>query len=251
MEGNGSTSLAASNGGVAIEIPLAATVPPSGFLQKRGRRFWEIVHRHPVTAGNLVVTESALVIDARAILRGRWEIPWKSLRKVVVDDGERWGYVASICRFPVYDDRSNGSGSGALIGPLWSQAASLVPPTCPQLVFDPVPVEAPNVALILDPVLAAPSRRSNGAGGQDRPVAVVMVRAQNPDFARLAIASRAPLGDIDHDDLAFLATAGSPRNGGPPSANGTAPLKLPPPEPSTRVSDGSRNGHRDSASSPH
>lgn len=247
MEGNGSASHPAPNRGLAIEIPLAGTIPPSGILQKRVRRIWEIAHRHPVTAGKLVVTEPALVVDARAILRGRWEIPWSSLRRVVVDDGERWGYVASLCRFPVYDDRRDGSGSGALIGPLWSHAASLMPPRCPQLAFDPVPVLAPNVALVLDPSLAAPSRRGDGGTGLDRPTSILMVRAQNPEFARRALASRAPLGDLDHDDLVYLAGSG-PIGNGAVNGNG-AGAGLPAPDPRTRIAGVSRSGSGDPAPS--
>jgi hypothetical protein len=200
---------ALSNVGSTVEIPLAGTVPPKGFLQKRGRRFWELVHRRPVTAGTLALTPEAIVVDARAILRGRWEIPWTSVRKVLVDDGERWGYVAGLCRFPVYDTHADGFGSGALIGPLWSHAASLMPPGCAQLAFDPVPVEAPNIALILDLGLPAPSRRNHGAHGGDRPVALVLVRVNDPLAARQALASRPEFGDLDHGDLLYLAATAS------------------------------------------
>jgi hypothetical protein len=251
VEGTGSTYDAAAfaNGGATVEIPLAGTVPPAGFLQKRGRRLWELVHRHPVTAGTLVVTPEAIVVDARAILRGRWEIPWTSVRRVVVDDGERWGYVASLCRFPVYDTHPDGSGSGGLIGPLWSHAASLLPPGCSRLMFDPVPVRAPNVALLLNPGLPAPSRRRDGAYGMDRPVSLVLVRAQDPAAARLVLANRGEFGDLDHDDLVYL--AGKSQSAG--NGNGSAANGLPPPRLSELVSEngGSRNGARDSASNAH
>jgi len=257
VEGKGSRydAAASSNGGSTIEIPLAGTVPPEGFLQKRGRRFWELVHRHPVTAGTLVLTPEATVVDARGILRGRWEIPWASVRKVMVDDGERWGYVASLCRFPVYDTHADGSGSGTLIGPLWSHAASLMPPLCTPLAFDPVPVEAPNIAFVLDPCQLAPSRRNDGAYGRDRPAALVLVRANDPEAARQALAFRSEFGDLDHDDLVYLATAGLPSGNGS-NGNGPAANGLPPPKLSQLVSgngaiESSRNGARDSASSPH
>jgi hypothetical protein len=254
VEGAGSRSDAAalSNGACAVEIPLAGTVPPEGFLQKRGGRFWELVHRHPVTAGTLVLNPEAIVVDARAILRGRWEIPWTAVRKVIVDDGERWGYVASLCRFPVYDTHTDGSGSGTLIGPLWSHAASLMPPRCAQLAFDPVPVAAPNIALVLDPCQLAPSRRKDGAYGRDRPVALVLVRANDPIAARQAIASRSVFGDLDHDDLVHLATAGIPSgnggNGNGPAANGLPPPKLSQLASGNGAIESSRNGARDSAS---
>jgi hypothetical protein len=230
LKGTSSTydAAASSKGGSTLEIPLAGTVPPQGFLQKRGRRLWELVHRRPVTAGTLVVTSEATVVDARAILRGRWEIPWTSVRKVLVDDGERWGYVASLCRFPVYDTHLDGSGSGALVGPLWSHAASLMPPRCAQLAFDPVPVEAPNVALILDPRLPAPSRRNNRAYGQHRPVALVLVRASDPVAARQALAPRPEFGDLDHDDLLYLAATAHDSNGNGFSDHGVTPPALSP-----------------------
>jgi hypothetical protein len=237
-----------SNAG-STELPLAGTVPPQGFLKKRGRRLRELVHRHPVTAGTLVVTPEAIVVDARAVLRGRWEIPWTSVRKVLVDDGERWGYVASLCRFPVYDTHADGSGSGTLIGPLWSHAASLMPPRCPQLAFDPVPVEAPNVALILDPCPPAPSRRNDGAHGQDRPVALVLLRANNPLAARQALASRAESGDIDHDDLLYLARAGDGSNGNGLAENDLAPPQLSQLSSANGVVESSSDGSPDPASS--
>jgi hypothetical protein len=239
---------ALSNGGSTVEIPLAGTVPPEGFLQKRGRRFWELIHRHPVTAGTLVLTPEAIVVDARAILRGRWEIPWTAVRKTMVDDGERWGFVASLCRFPVYDSHPDGSGSGTLIGPLWSHAASLMPPRCPHLVFDPVPVEAPNIALVLDPCQLAPSRRNDGAHGQDRPVALVLVRANDPVAARQALASRSEFGDLDHDDLVHLSTAGNGSNGNGPAASGLPPPKLSQHSSGNGAIERSRNGAQDSAS---
>jgi hypothetical protein len=254
VEGTGSAYDAAglSNGVGAVEIPLAGTVPPESFLQKRGRRLWELVHRRPVTAGTLLVTPEATVVDARAILRGRWQIPWTSVRKVLVDDGERWGYVASLCRFPVYDNRADGSGSGALIGPLWSHAASLTPPRCGQLAFDPVPVQAPNIALVLEPPLAAPSRRSNGAYGQDRPVKLVLVRANDPLAARQVLAPRPEFGDLDHDDLLYLGAGDAAANGS--NGNGRAAKGPPPPKlsqhaPANGEIESSRGGARGSASS--
>lgn len=56
------------NGSVA-EIRLAGASPPSGFLHRRfGKR--------RASAATLLVTEDALVVDARAELKGRLEIPW-------------------------------------------------------------------------------------------------------------------------------------------------------------------------------
>jgi len=63
------------NGSVA-EIRLAGALPPSGFLRKRGRKIKEIVHKRRASAATLLVTKDALVVHARAELKGRLEIPW-------------------------------------------------------------------------------------------------------------------------------------------------------------------------------
>ena len=212
-----------TNGGPATEIRLATAAPLSGFLGKRGRRLWEMVHKRlvtasqaPVTAGRLLVTPDALVVDAGTELGGRLEIPWGSIRKAIVDDGSRWGYVAAVCRFPIYDLRSNGSGSGTLIGPLWSRAAALMPPACPVAVLDPVPEQSPNLALIFEPGISA--RMPQGSHrhrrvGADSMIALLL-RADNPDLARAEIASRVEAGDLDQDDLEYLGRApGSSRSG--------------------------------------
>jgi hypothetical protein len=217
-----------TNGGPTTVIRLATAAPPSGFLGQHGRRLWEMVHKRrvtagqpPVTAGRLLVTPDALVVDAGTELGGRLEIPWGSIRKAIVDDGSRWGYVAAVCRFPVYDLRSNGSGSGTLIGPLWSRAGALMPPACPVAVLDPVPEQSPNLALIFEPGISA--RMPQGSNrhqrvGADSMIALLL-RADNPDLARAAFASRVEVGDLDQDDLEYLDRApGSSRSGGEASA---------------------------------
>ena len=215
-----------SNGSVA-EILLAGALPPSGFLHRRGRKVWETVLRRRPRAGTLLVTEDALVVDARAELKGRLEIPWDSIRKAVVDDGARWGYVSEVCRFPVYADRSDGDGYGALIGPLWSHAASLMPPECPVAALDPVPARPPNLALILEPAIAAPAPR--GQNGHWSPgtnsIVGLLLRADDPDAARAALGELLAIGDVDQDDLEYLirnrdadSAAGEARNGA--SGNG-------------------------------
>lgn len=208
----------------ADEIRLVAASPPSGFLHRRGRRLRELVHRRRVTAGTLLIADQALVVDAPAVLRDKLEIPWDSIRKAIVDDGSRWGYVSGVCRFPVYDLRSDGSGSGALIGPLWSQAASLMPAACSVSAIDPVPRQAPNVALILEPHIPNPAAgRQNGAGPQSSSIAILLACADNPDVARQALASRISVGDIDHDDLAYLSgTVGASGSGDGASASSRA-----------------------------
>jgi hypothetical protein len=196
------------------EIRLAGAMPPAGFLRRRGRRLWEVTHGRRVTAGTLRVTADALILDARADFRGRLEIGWDSIRRAVVDDGTRWGYVAGVCRFPVYDAHADGSGSGALIGPLWSQAACLMPPDCAMVALDPVPAEAPNLALLLEPRITTPSIRDRNGHGAAGSIALMLLRAEDPQLARGALASHTQVEDVDLDDLEYL-RAGS--NGSRPA----------------------------------
>jgi len=155
------------------------------------------------------VSDRALIVDAPTIVRGKVEIPRGSIRKVIVDDGIRWGYVSGVCRFPAYDVRRDGSGSGALIGPLWSQASSLMPPACPVMGLDPVPRQAPNVALIFDPPISNLSLRGRNAAAPRPPasVAVLLLSVEHPGVARDLLASKLEVGDVDHDDLAYLGGA--------------------------------------------
>jgi hypothetical protein len=182
-----------------------------------------VLRRRPRT-GTLLVTEDALVVDARAELKGRLEIPWDSIRKAVVDDGARWGYVSEVCRFPVYADRSDGDGYGALIGPLWSHAASLMPPECPVAALDPVPARPPNLALILEPVIPAPTPR--GQNGPPSPgtnsIVGLLLRTDDPDAARAALDERLAIGDVDHGDLEYLIRNGDAHSGSRASASAAA-----------------------------
>jgi hypothetical protein len=207
----------------AEEIRLAAASPPAGFLHRRGRRLWEVTHRRRVTAGVLQVTEQSLVVDARAVFRGKLEIPWSAVRKAVVDDGTRWGYVSGVCRFPVYDVRPDGSGSGVLIGPLWSTGAALLPPASQVAAVDPVPGQAPNLALIFDPSVSGPTPRGqNGAMPTDS-IAGLLLRAADPVAAREVLAARTEVGDIHHDDLLYLnAVSGHPHAANGASSNGAS-----------------------------
>jgi hypothetical protein len=180
---------------VATEIMLGAE-EPRGFLGRRRRR----------GGGNLIVTKGGLVLEARQSLRGRLQIAWDSVRKAIVDDGDRWGHVGQICRFPVYDLHADGSGSGTLIGPLWARAASLMPPACPLLEIDPVGDLPPNLALLLEPPLAVPSLR----GGGRATAAILLLHAAEPETARRALGEHVTVGELDPEDLAFLEAAGSP-----------------------------------------
>ena len=211
------------NGSVA-EIRLAGASPPSGFLRKRRRRLGGIVHKRRVSAGTLIVTDAALVVVARAEFRGRLEIPWDSIRKAVVDDGARWGFVSEVCRFPVYADRPDGLGYGALIGPLWSNAASLMPPECPVAALDPVPAQPPNLALIFEPAIPAPAPRGqNGHRSAETDSMVgLLLCAEDPDAARAALGERLAIGDVDHDDLEYLARTGYAHSGNGHAGNGAS-----------------------------
>lgn len=213
------------NGSVA-EIRLAGASPPSGFLRKCRRRLWDIVHKRRVSAGTLIVTvtDAALVVDQRAEFSGRLEIPWNSIRKAVVDDGARWGFVSEVCRFPVYAHRPDGPGYGALIGPLWSNAASLMPPECPVVALDPVPAQAPNLALIFEPAIPASARRGqNGHGcAETDSIVGLLLCADDPDAARAALGERLAIGDVDHDDLEYLIRIGDAHSGNGHAGNGAS-----------------------------
>jgi len=225
MEGKISRARAAgSTNGSVTEIRLAAASPPSGLLGKRGRRFWEMVNKPQISAGRLLVRQDALVVEAGAELGGPLEIPWVSIRKGVADDGSRWGYVAAVCRFPVYATRSNGSGSGTLIGPLWSRAAALLPAGCPVVGVDPVPEESPNLALIFDPPISAHAKHGNGGRpGEADSIVGMLLRADDPAAARAALAPNIDFGDVDHDDLEYLnRAADSSRSANVAPANGAS-----------------------------
>jgi hypothetical protein len=204
MEGKVSIAApAGSASGVSItEIRLAAAPPPSGFLAKRGLRLKS--EKRQAAPGRLLVTRDALVVVAGEVLGGRLEIPWISIRRAVVDDGSRWGYVAAVCRFPVYAVRSNGAGPGTLIGPLWSRAAALLPARCPVLVVDPVPEQSPNLALIFDPPIDAQPQQNRARQSGTASIVAILLCAEDPAAARAAIGSRIEVGDIDHDDLEYL-----------------------------------------------
>jgi hypothetical protein len=188
------------------------------------------VHKRRASAGTLLITEDALVVDARAELKERLEIPWDSIRKAVVDDGARWGYVSEVCRFPVYADSPDGPGYGALIGPLWSNAASLMPPGCPVAALDPVPARAPNLALIFEPDIPAPAPRGqNGRRSNETDsIVALLLCTDDPDAARAALGERLAIGDVDHDDLEYLIRNGEAHSGNGHAGNGASGNGAPP-----------------------
>jgi hypothetical protein len=182
------------------------------------------VRKRRASVGTLLVTDAVLVVDAPAELRGRLEIPWDSIRKAVVDDGARWGYVSEVCRFPVYAARSDGPGYGALVGPLWSNAASLMPPECPVAALDPVPAQPPNLALIFEPAIPASAPRGqNGlrSAGTDSIVGLLLC-ADDPETARAALGERLAIGDVDHNDLDYLIRNGEAHSGNGDAGNGAS-----------------------------
>ena len=187
------------------EIRLASAHARGGAVA-RGLR--HLTRRKPKVSAGLRATDSALLLYAEGRFEDGVEIPWRDVRKLVVDDGTRWGYVSGVCRFPVYDLRPDGSGSGVLIGPLWSNAGSLLPDGCPVAEVEPVPADAPNVAVILDPPLAVPRPgRRSGDGPEADWVSILLLRARDPEAAREALAAHQTLGDVDHDDLEYLSQA--------------------------------------------
>jgi hypothetical protein len=176
---------------VATEIKLGVDEPARGFLGRRSRRRED--------AGSLLITKGSLVLEARHVLSGRVEVAWDSIRKAVVDDGTRWGHMARNCRFGAYDIHPDGSGSGTLIGPLWSRAASVMPAACPMLEIEPVPAEPPNLALLFEPLAEIPSLLQGNGGA-----AILLLLAADAEEARALIAEHATVGEIDRDDLAYL-----------------------------------------------
>jgi hypothetical protein len=192
--------------GVVAEIRLASAEPRSRSWRRRGRKLWDRSEKPGASAGSLLVTDAALVVHAPAQFRGRLRIPWDSVRKAAIDDGGRWGYVSEVCRFAVHAGRADGSGHGALIGPLWSKVSSLMPPGCPVAELDPVPARPPNLALILEPGVPAPSVKDGNGNGAAKPKSLVglLVCAEDPAAAQSALASRVAIADVDPADLDYL-----------------------------------------------
>lgn len=209
----------------------------------------------------MLITEDGLVIDARSIFRGRLQVPWASIRKAVIDDGSRWGYVSEVCRFPVYATRPDDSGAGALIGPLWSTVSSLMPSDCPFPAVDPVPSQAPNLALIFEPQVFTPSMRGDNAGNgaaalELDSIAGMLLLADDPDAARATLAPRVDVGDLGLDDLDYLNGTVETRHSGngaldiATAGNGASDHGTPNGSGNGASGNGSANGSGNGASAP-
>jgi hypothetical protein len=218
-----------SNGASGVHLTLADVPPPAGLLGRLRKR-------SVPSPGTLFVAADGVVIESPGAFRSPLSIPWSTFRKVAVDDGARWGGVSGSCRFPVYDIRSDRMGSGALIGPLWSHAAALMPEACREELIAPVPLLAPNIAFVFEPLLTTPPE--GGAQQQPpAPIAALMLCVADPDAARSAFSSSVAVGDVDHDDLEYLNKVGQ---AGPVPAS-VAPPSITPPLRRTRAE---LNGHR-------
>ena len=187
------------------EIRLAEAATRTPRLARLFRRRSETDGGHSGYA-SLLVSARALRIEAPATFRGKLEVPLESIRRAVVDDGGGWAYTTATCRFPVYDRRAGGSGTGALVGPLWSTSPGLLPEGCPVLALEPVPAQAPNIALIFDPCVTAPLSREHDAANPPGPgsIAAMLLCAEDPEAARETLAARLEVGDLDLDDLDYL-----------------------------------------------
>jgi hypothetical protein len=182
------------------EIPLAGTASGAGLVARvigRGRS------ARGGSGAKLLVSAGALLIDGHPDLGGKLEIPLGSVKRVVVDDGAGWAYTTSICRFPIFDRRPDGSGTGALVGPLWSTSPSLMPDGCPVIALGPVPAEVPNVALFFEPCISTviDGRAPRQGGGT---VAAMFLRAEDPDSATDLLSARLPTGPLGLDLLEYL-----------------------------------------------
>lgn len=184
------------------QISLAASAGQTGLLGRLLGRGGEAK-----SGASMRVAGRAIIFEARSSFRGKLEIPLECVRKALVDDGSGWTYATAVCRFAVYDSHADGTGTGALVGPLWSTTPSLLPETCPALEIEPVPGQAPNIALILDPCVVTPLARDQKPSAGPRradAIAVLFARAEDPADARDLLAGKLQLGRLDLDDLAYL-----------------------------------------------
>ena len=151
----------------------------------------------------LLVSAGALLIEGHPDFPEKIEISLRSIRRAVVDDGTGWAYTTATCRFPIFDRRADGSGTGALVGPLWATSPSLLPEECPVLELQPVPAQVPNVALIFDPCvsIAAGSSSNGSAPGS---VAVMILRAEDPDLALELLGERLTMAPMGLEVLDYL-----------------------------------------------
>jgi hypothetical protein len=177
------------------EIPLSSRSSGGGVLSRVLRRS-ENSARHSGPA-KLLVSASGLLIEGHPAFPERLEIPLGSIQRAVVDDGTGWAYTTATCRFPIFDRRADGSGTGALVGPLWATSPSLIPKDCPVLQLEPVPAEVPNIALIFDPCLSIAAGHASANGSAPGSIAMLILRAEDPDLAMELLGERlktAPMG---------------------------------------------------------
>ena len=171
--------------------------------------------RREARGGDLHLTKEALVLEHAALLTDPLVIPLSQLRRAAVDDGRRWGRRASHFRFPVYDLRSDGSGSRELLGPLWDSDRRYLRPGQALPVLDVEQDRPPNVALVFDePVAVSGVQEKEHTPLEGEAMAGLLLHVEDPAEARQALATaKAPLGDIDADDLEVLGATLAPAEG--------------------------------------
>ena len=196
------------------QIPLAGTASSGGLLSRVLSRSGK-GHGGSSTA-RLSVSAGALLLEEHPAFPEKLEIPLRSIWRAVVDDGTGWAYTTATCRFPIFDRRLDGSGTGALVGPLWATSPSLMPGDCPVLELDPVPAQVPNIALIFDPCLSTEAVGISGNGGPGS-IAVLILRADDPDLALELLGTRLTTGPMGLEVLDYLK---SPSLSLPPAAPG-------------------------------
>ena len=183
------------------EIRLAGSPPNGGFLGRVLGR--SASSRNGSGPARLLVSAGALLIEGHPDFSEKLEISLRSIRRVVVDDGTGWAYTTATCRFPIFDRRADGSGTGALVGPLWATSPSLLPEECPVLELQPVPAQVPNLALIFDPCVAISDGNSR-SGSARGPVAMMILRAEDPDLALESLGARLTTGPMGLEVLDYL-----------------------------------------------
>lgn len=189
------------------EIPLARNGSGSGVLGRVLGRSGKGGRRSG--SSKLLVSAGALLIEGHPAFGGDLEIPLRSIHRAFVDDGAGWAYTTATCRFPIFDRRSDGSGTGALVGPLWATSPSLMPDGCPVMELDPVPVQVPNIALIFDPCISTVAHGSANGDGSGS-VAVMILRAEDPGLAGELLGARLTTGPMGLDVLDYLKRPSGP-----------------------------------------
>ena len=182
------------------EIPLAGCSSRGGVLSRVLGRSSNGNGRS--AQARLLVSAGALLIEDHPAFEDKLELPLRSIQRAYVDDGTGWAYTTATCRFPIFDRRSDGSGTGALVGPLWATSPSLLPEDCPVLELDPVPAEVPNIVLIFDPCIAVPGGVS--PDGVAAGVAMMVLRAEDPDLAAELLNPKLKTGPMGLEILDYL-----------------------------------------------